>query len=69
MDILMGQSDTDNSMFYMITKGYEREYLKSNTFARLLSDGIFKEGRNWDYVLTDQAWEYIHLRRTTTVRR
>jgi len=60
---IMGQSEWDGSMYYQLTKGFENHYLRADTFQRLLSDEIFITDRNWEYVLSDNAWDYIHNKR------
>ena len=53
---IIGTSDTTGRQFYQVAKGYESVYFRSDTFARLLTDGlIYQEYTNHNYVLTDKG--------------
>lgn len=59
--LIVGRSDTNDSIYYQVTKGYERDYFHAGVFGRLLSDGLIHQQISYpfDWVLTKEAKELI----------
>ena len=55
--LLIGQRDTDNSTYYLVSKGYHNIYFRSDTFGHLYEKGlIYKENsRPFSWLLTTYA--------------
>lgn len=61
--LMVGQSETNSSIYQMVTKGFERIYFNSTVFSNLISkDMIYQQNHHpFDWVLTKKG-EEINLK-------